>query len=319
MQSEQRLTVTDASPGDCGVEAFFKGRPVVEIEVPEEDGDDEEDDDGDVLRRRDLESEGSALLADGRAAHGDGALKVQKPRLPSLDVLRGGVVLAMVVANFQIPSAAYPLLLHSPHHPPTPVDLIFPLFLLSLGLSLPLSLSLRPRPTTSILLRSVFLFLIGLLLNDPLTPLIRSHSLHQFRPLGVLQRLAVVNAVVGGALNLLPWTLFMSILPAACLVLWTAVTYSFPIPGMLDARGNPCDVNAHYDPLECTAQSYVDLRVLGQSHIYRGGVLDPEGLVSTLTACVSGWLGCVAGVGLVRALRPDATDGGWRGELGRRV
>ncbi|KAJ3096862.1 hypothetical protein HDU96_000609, partial [Phlyctochytrium bullatum] len=252
-----------------------------------------------------------------RGAAGRGARKKAK-RLGSLDVFRGGVVIAMILANFQIPSHAFSWMLHAEWIGLTPVDLIFPAFLFAMGLSIPLALHVRNRSYLSLLHRSVQLFLIGVLLNDPISLFVFKGSLGELRYFGVLQRIAVVYLVCAVAYKALPWLLFQVLVPLTSLTLWLYLTFHTPPTATDPTTGQPCAHAGMFTPPECTAQSRYDLVLLGgRAHTYRHLPYDPEGFLSTLTALLPCWAGAVLGVSLLRTLQPDRTDGDWRQRLVR--
>ncbi|KAJ3333802.1 hypothetical protein HDU76_003279 [Blyttiomyces sp. JEL0837] len=74
-----------------------------------------------------------------------------------------------------------------------------------------------------------------------------------------------------------------------------------------------CPTRGMLNPPECTAQSRLDLLILGGTgHTYQHLPYDPEGILSTLTAVVSGTMGVIVGVSLLRGLMPDRSDGRWK-------
>ena len=115
-----------------------------------------------------------------------------RPRLQSVDALRGLAVIGMIVVNAADGlSAKHPVpdaLLHVPWAGFRLPDLMFPAFVTIVGMSI----ALAPPPTTrDILSRAGRLFLIGLLLNN-------MHWLAHWDAIpripGVLQRIAIVYA-----------------------------------------------------------------------------------------------------------------------------
>jgi predicted acyltransferase len=105
---------------------------------------------------------------------------------------------------------------------------------------------------------------------------------------GVLQRIAVVYLAVVVALRFLPvWG--QRVLLAALLLGHWAVLALVPPPG-----GQAGDLSR-----EGNVAGAVDRAVLGEEHLHRGGPIDPEGLLGTITSVGTALAGAEAG----RALR----------------
>ena len=168
----------------------------------------------------------------------------------------------------------------------TPTDVIFPFFLFIMGVAM--TLSLRARQVTAIgrrallakvVRRSILIFLLGLFLNG-----YPGFDLAQLRIMGVLQRIALCYLVVAGGALLLSrrgqWVLMGGLLLA-----YQGIIMGIPVPGF--ARGDLT--------LEGNAAMYLDRLILGAGHLYRQGY-DPEGLVSTLTAALTTFLGLQFGL-----------------------
>lgn len=206
-------------------------------------------------------------------------------RLLSLDALRGITIAVMLVVNNPGSwSHIYPPLAHAAWDGCTLADLVFPLFLFSVGASMSLSFprallggTTRGEICKRALLRGLILIALGIGLN--ILPLV----LRQFfstnapdwstlRPLGVLQRIGAVFIMCSALVLFLPraWQY------AAGFVILLGYTLI-----MLPAPVNPADNLA----------AWLDSLVIPSSHLYRGGPLDPEGLLSTLPAVVSSLLG----------------------------
>ncbi|KAJ3088266.1 hypothetical protein HK102_009157 [Quaeritorhiza haematococci] len=115
----------------------------------------------------------------------------ERARLRSLDLLRGLTICLMIIVNYQFENLAFPQLIHAEWIGLTMADLVFPTFLFICGAAIPLAEHLRPKSASCIFSRSIKLFIVGVLLNDPFTPLLYTGSLEDFRPMGVLQRIAV--------------------------------------------------------------------------------------------------------------------------------
>ena len=125
-------------------------------------------------------------------------------RLLSLDVLRGLTIVGMIIVNNGVGERCFVPLEHAAWNGLTPTDLVFPFFLFMVGVSIALSLgkyspaaslSLAKGPAIrKVLVRSVKLFLIGLLLTFS-GPLLRGKPIPEIleglRIWGVLQRIAL--------------------------------------------------------------------------------------------------------------------------------
>lgn len=204
-------------------------------------------------------------------------------RLISLDALRGLTIIAMIIVNTPGSwSAVYAPLCHAEWEGCTPTDLVFPFFLFIMGFSLFLSTQNRLKKGATkrqlflhLTKRSVLIFLIGVLLYMfPFTNIVN------FRILGVLQRIALVNFFCGmmllytsrnfriytGGIILIGYWVLLAIIPS-------------PLSG------------APTLAYETNWAAWLDQLVLGK-HIYSGmPLMDPEGILSTLPAIVTGLLG----------------------------
>ncbi|HEY8994084.1 MAG TPA: DUF5009 domain-containing protein [Lacunisphaera sp.] len=169
-------------------------------------------------------------------------------------------------------------------------DLIFPLFLFVIGAAIPLSLDRlveregRAAAVRRVFRRGLLMYVLGVLFYGGIT-----HGWHQIRWVGVLQRLAFCYVAVS-LLHL--WLKPRAIAAVGLAVLagyWALMTF-VPVPGFGAGdytRGHNLAnwIDAHYLPGKVWYGDY-----------------DPEGLLSTLPAIVTGLLGLFAG----RLLR--ATD-----------
>src|SRR5262245_52568424 len=93
---------------------------------------------------------------------------ISKERLESLDVFRGLAIALMILVNSPGNDTPYIWLDHSEWHGCTLVDLIFPSFVFIVGVSTALRFSKVQNTqglVSKIFRRSLFIFLIGLLLN----------------------------------------------------------------------------------------------------------------------------------------------------------
>lgn len=225
-------------------------------------------------------------------------LTTRSQRFLSLDVFRGLTVAGMILVN--TPGSwdyVFAPLRHAPWNGCTPTDLVFPFFLFAVGNALSFSMSKYQSLSSSavvrkILVRSVLIFLIGLLLNW--FPFVRWQDgdlvlkvFDNLRIYGVLQRIAL--AFLGGALIVhffKPATTFT--IGIALLIAYWIILLAF---GDLTLEGN--------------AVRKLDQWMLGDAHLYKGyfsNVLnenvafDPEGLLGAFPAAISVVFGYLAGM-----------------------
>ena len=222
-----------------------------------------------------------------------------------LDALRGLAIASMILVNNPGDNHVYAPLEHAAWHGCTFTDLVFPTFLFVAGASIVPSLGgalargrkpaeLWPR----VLRRAATLVLLGLFVQSfPLVTFAEGKRL--FEPLlavrfpGVLQRIGVCY---GAAALLFLFTSERSQRRAllGCLLLYWPLLALCPTPD-----GGAPDLATHGDHLA----GWLDRTVFG-SHIYkasRGGVYDPEGLLSTIPAVATALLGTIAGRVLARS------------------
>lgn len=229
-------------------------------------------------------------------------------RLVALDVLRGLTVALMILVNNPGSwSHVLPPLRHAAWHGCTPTDLVFPFFLFSVGASMSLSFSRRRaegdgrrRLVRKVLTRAGIIFALGLLLNAfpfglPLSPSRLAEfqftdipgSVTTLRVFGVLQRIAVAYLLAGFVVTI--WSGRRSrLLIGGGLVCLYEVLMRMPLVA---------DWGAGSFAREDNFARWLDLRLLGEAHLYRGAGLpfDPEGLVSSLPAAVTVLAGYCAG------------------------
>jgi predicted acyltransferase len=235
-----------------------------------------------------------------------------KTRLASLDIFRGITVAGMILVNN--PGSwddDFPALLHSTWDGCTLADLIFPSFLFIAGVSIPLSREARlargaePRDLTRhILRRGVILLALGLMVTW-----FTGYDWHggfvdhlkDWRLPGVLQRIALVyTAAALLDLHARPWQragLGVFLLFGY----WAAMTL-IPVPGSGAVGAAALAVP------NGTLAAYVDRSLFdwGEwgNHLWYladpSGTWDPEGVLSTVPAIVTGLLGVAAGRWLQR-------------------
>jgi len=192
-------------------------------------------------------------------------------RLLSLDVFRGVTIASMILVNNPGSwSHVYPPLLHAEWHGWTPTDLIFPFFLFIVGVAMSFSFALRanePR-LRKILVRSLILFGLGLFMAA-----YPRFDLAHLRIPGVLQRIAVCYL----AASLLVVHVSRKALYGALALL--LLGYFLLLGSDLTPEGN--------------LAARVDRFLLG-GHLWKA-TWDPEGLLSTLPAIATTFLGYLAG------------------------
>ncbi len=211
-------------------------------------------------------------------------------RLESLDVLRGLTVIGMIVVNAAAGLQRYPVpapLLHSHWIGLTLADVVFPAFIfivgVSVALSMPASNGLDSGTARKIAIRSLRLIVVGILLTNIYW--LADYDTHQFRWLGVLQRIGLVFAVVA------PLQLLLSTRQ----IVWAAIAALLGY-SLLCIVALPDGTPANLSVPGANLAGWLDRQVLG-THIYVQGPLgyDPEGLLSTIPAIAQALLGVVAG------------------------
>ena len=208
-------------------------------------------------------------------------------RLLSLDVFRGLTVALMIIVNTPGNREAYAQLDHAEWNGLTMTDLVFPFFLFIVGVSIVFSLSRRLEKgetaglVPQLLKRALIIYAFGMVLNA-----IPNYHPSSIRILGVPQRIALCYFF--GSLLFIKTNLRtqIGVAVAALLGYWLAMTY-IPVPG----------IGAGILTKEGSLASWLDRAVLG-AHTYRGGVYDPEGILSTVPALVTTLLGIFTGLWL---------------------
>lgn len=206
-------------------------------------------------------------------------------RYLSVDFFRGmTMALMLVVNNPGTWSHVFSPLQHADWHGCTPTDLVFPFFLFIIGVSMWFSFEKYGRTFNEAVLkkiirRSVILILLGLAMAK--FPYYWK-QVEVWRFPGVLQRLGLCYGLAAITCLLLPNRILLA-LGALILTGYWALLY----------WGNPTDPYALTDNIV----RRVDLMVLGENHMWKGkGIpFDPEGLLSTLPAVVTVWMGWWSG------------------------
>ena len=215
-----------------------------------------------------------------------------------MDILRGlSVAIMMIVDAVPDFDAAPALFLHSPWEGITIADLAFPGFVFAMGASAAFSLERDPRknPVRKILLRTLLLFLLGLLFNiipgifswllikDYTSAMFYDQMIVHGRLFGILQRLALTYAF--GMLLALRLKKPLRLALAALLLLSvSSLGYHLFSP------------EAPFDKMRNLSQS-IDLLFPGAAHVgqFYGFPFDPEGLYGTIASAASMLFGLLAG------------------------
>lgn len=211
-------------------------------------------------------------------------------RLVSLDVFRGITIALMVVVNNPGSwSFVYAPLLHAEWNGCTPTDLVFPFFLFITGLSIALGKKVDPENRKPLLVkivkRSLILFGIGVLLNA-----LSNFDISSLRIPGVLQRIGIVYLVCS---ILYQYTSTWSQIRLALVIL---VSYYLlmaftPVPGV----GFPSLEKGE------SLSGWLD-NLLLNGHLWSvTKTWDPEGILTTIPAVVSGLLGVIVGTLLFKS------------------
>lgn len=207
-------------------------------------------------------------------------------RLISLDALRGFTIAAMVIVNDPGSwSHVYWPLLHAEWNGCTLTDLVFPFFLFIVGISIALAYTKRleasvPKKSLyrKILIRSVNIYLLGLFLW-----LFPEFDFSAIRWVGVLQRISIVFLVCALLFLHTSWKQQIKIGALILVLYWIIVAY-IPVPGI----GKP--------DLSVPASNWANhLDTLILPGVMWQKTWDPEGILSTFPAIVTGILGMLIG------------------------
>lgn len=207
-----------------------------------------------------------------------------KKRLLSLDVLRGLTVAMMILVNNGY-GESFEQLRHSKWNGMTVCDLVFPFFLFMMGLSTYLSLKktqfqATPYVLRKILKRAILLFLIGLFINW------FDHAIEgDWLCFGHLRLWAVMQRI---ALCYLAVSLFA-----------VYANHKYTIPTIIALLSIYTFIivfgNGYAYDAEANILAQVDLHLFGYDHLYHKSPVDPEGLVSTLSAIAHTMIGFLCG------------------------
>ena len=210
-----------------------------------------------------------------------------KPRLLSLDILRGLTVACMILVNNGY-GASFAPLGHSKWNGMTPCDLVFPFFLFMVGASIYISMSRHagePGMVRKILRRTLLMFVIGVALHawDMLISGEAAQIPGHLRIWGVLQRIALSYCLA---------SLFFNAFKGR--YLWHAIITLLIIYGIILIVGN-----GYSEVSDENWLARVDKALFG-NHLYAKCLdgrspVDPEGLVGVIAGTAHALLGVVCG------------------------
>lgn len=222
-------------------------------------------------------------------------------RTESVDAFRGITVAAMILVNN--PGSwnyVYSPLRHAEWNGCTPTDLVFPFFLFIVGVSIHLAYRTRApegltRPVLfKILRRSLIIFAVGLFLA-----LFPRFDFETVRIPGVLQRISIVFLVCAILYLKCSWLTQLRI-GLTLLVVYYALMTLVPVPGYEVPSLEP----------ESNLGAWLDRTLLGGHLWVQSKTWDPEGILSTMPAIVTGISGMLAGR-LVTGDKPPAEKVTW--------
>lgn len=215
----------------------------------------------------------------------------QRPRIVSLDVARGVMLMVSVLSASLITIPLPHAFTHAPWFGVHFLDLVFPVFVTMSGVGFAFAYSRRVRLVV-VLRRAVVLILLGLGYTALTT---QTYNLANLRFTGVLQLYGVL-ALFQGLLHWkfrtwkawFRWTTLLTILLTALHVAW---------PPLICEMGGLTQT--------CNPSLYIDVNLFGTAHMYENGITghDPEGVVSILGALLSMSAGTTLGHLLLQARR----------------
>jgi predicted acyltransferase len=225
------------------------------------------------------------------------------PRLLSLDAFRGLTILGMILVNNPGDWAnKYWPLAHAAWHGWTPTDLIYPFFLFIVGTAMAYSFGkyrelggATPELYARIIRRTCALFLIGLAMAFFGHACERcfgdedSFRLDHLRYLGVLQRIALVYFFA--SLIVLHMSVRSQVILSVVILLGYWATLAW-LP-------NSDSYAENLSPTGNVVRA-VDLKLVGENHLYDQEPTEPEGLVSTPPSIVITIIGYWAGLFIMR-------------------
>lgn len=209
----------------------------------------------------------------------------QPKRLVAIDILRGLTVILMILVNNGAGKEIFATLKHSAWNGLTPCDLVFPFFLFIMGFSIFLSLKKTDFKWSTaiarkIAKRTILLFAIGLTINW-FDKACGGNALdfEHLRVWGVMQRLAICYCAVALMAVAIPQRWF-STLVVTLLAIYSVI--------LIVGNGYSQDPTANW-------LSLADKSIFGESHLYTKSAVDPEGLISTISAIAHTMIGFMFG------------------------
>ncbi len=190
------------------------------------------------------------------------------------------MALMILVNNPGSWSTKYPMLSHAEWNGFTPTDFVFPNFLFIMGVSMFFSLR-KSNFSLSWKMGKRFLLLFGFGLTcNAIGMLVGGRwSLEHFRILGVLQRFALCFGATALLVCLLDHK-WLGWIAAGLLLLYSILLLAF---------------NGYVQGPESIIYKF-DSAILGENHLYRyGNGIDPEGLLSTISAIAHTIIGFIVG------------------------
>jgi predicted acyltransferase len=206
-------------------------------------------------------------------------------RLLSLDIFRGITIAAMITVNDPgIEEHVYAPLDHAKWNGFTPTDLVFPTFLFIVGVSVVLSYSGQSAKGVSrrdmirkTMRRAILLFIIGVFLS-----VLPYFDFANYRIPGVFQRIALVYTACVLLFLYTGWKAQARLAAVILIGYWLVMTL-VPVPGYGHTILEPGKNLA----------AWLDAIVI-PGRLWQG-TWDPEGILSTIPAAVSGIAGMLAG------------------------
>jgi len=206
-------------------------------------------------------------------------------RLMALDIFRGLTIATMITVNDPgIETSTYAPLQHARWNGITPTDYVFPSFVFIVGVSIALAYSRQLTQATprrksifKIIRRALILFSIGVFLST-----LPYFDFAGYRIPGVLQRISIVYVACSLLFLKTGWK-FQAALAASILLLYCMAMTLIPVPGYGYAILEPGrNLAAWLDSLVIPGKMWQ-------------GTWDPEGILSTFPAIVTGINGMLVG------------------------
>ncbi len=215
----------------------------------------------------------------------EGPVQNKSGRLIALDIFRGLTITTMIIVNDPgIEEHAYAPLLHAKWNGITPTDYVFPSFIFMVGMSVALSYSRQlakglPRRDMlrKIFRRAIILFALGVFLS-----ILPYFDFANYRIPGVLQRISLVYAACALLFLYSGWK-FQVRLAVFILLAYYLLMTLVPVPGYGYAILEPGkNLAAWLDAIVIPGRMWQ-------------GTWDPEGILSSFPAIVTGICGMLAG------------------------